>query len=154
VQRRAFAAQAVLASELGLPLVVHSRDAFAETLAILDNAGLRESPVLWHCFGQGPDQAREILSRGWHLSIPGTVTHARSDALRLAVAGVPLSSMVLETDSPFLAPEPWRGKTNEPAFLAFTSAAVAAAKGLPPETVWLETARTAKAFFGLERLPG
>lgn len=148
-QRRAFAAQAELARSLDAPLVVHSRDAIYDTLRILMDTGLSGRPVLWHCFGGDADIAREILAHGWHISIPGPVTFRKNDALREAVREIPLDRLVLETDCPFLAPEPWRGKRNEPAFLAFIAAAVADIKGLAPADLWLATARTAHAFFSL-----
>jgi TatD DNase family protein len=150
VQRRALAAQAELARSLGLPLVIHCRDAAPDTLRILLDQGLsRRWPVLWHCFGGDADLAREIVGHGWHVSIPGPVSFAKSDALRAAVAEIPLERLLLETDCPYLAPEPWRGKRNEPAFLAFTARAAAQARGMDPAELWLATGRNAETFFGI-----
>jgi TatD DNase family protein len=149
VQRQAFADQLALARDLDLPVVVHSRDAAEDTVAALLDLGLKDRPVLWHCFGHGPDLAAVATGHGWTLSIPGTVTYPRNTALMDAVRSTPLDRLVLETDCPYLAPEPWRGKRNEPAFLAFTAAKVAELKGLPAEEVWRATAANAERFFGL-----
>ncbi len=149
VQERAFREQLILARELGRPVVIHSRDAEAATLAILDDLGFRDHPLVWHCFGGGPDLAREVASRGFLVSVPGPVTYPKNTALAAAVAELDLSRLLLETDAPYLAPEPWRGKRNEPAFLVFTAARVAAIKGLDVAEVWRTTGENAKAFFGL-----
>ena len=149
VQRKAFQAQLELARETDMPVVIHSRAAEEETLRILDQAGFQGRALLWHCFGGGADLAREILHRGWQISIPGTVTFPKSQAMHKAIQEIPLSRMVLETDCPFLAPEPYRGKRNEPALTAFTARKVAELKGCDTPLVWEETGRTARDFFGI-----
>ena len=148
-QEAAFRVHLDLARQLDLPPVIHSRDAAERVLSVLDGMGFRDRPVLWHCFGQGPDLAQEILDRGWHVSIPGTVTYSKAFDLRAAVAQIPLERMVLETDCPYLAPEPWRGKQNHPALSGFTAQAVARIKGLDPAAVWLACGDTARRFFRL-----
>jgi len=148
-QLAVFRDQLALARELNLPPVIHCRDAVDETLAILKDMGCEGRPLLWHCFGLGRDIAEAIVDRGWTISVPGTVSYPKSIALREAVPAIPLERLVLETDCPFLAPEPWRGKTNEPAMLAFTAAAVAELRGLPVEELWARTGETARAFFGV-----
>ena len=148
-QQRCLADQLALAKELDLPVVIHSRDAEDDTVKALVAAGFAGRAVLWHCFGQGPDFARHILDQGWHISIPGPVTYRKNDPLRAAAAVIPLERMVLETDCPYLTPEPWRGKRNHPALMAFTARAVAEAQGTDTETVWRETAETARRFFGV-----
>lgn len=149
-QRDAFARQLELARELDAPVVIHSREALDETLGVLDELGFPGRSLLWHCFGGDADMARRILDRGWTLSFPGAVTWAGMDAVRDAVAAVPLDRLVLETDSPFLAPDPWRGKRNEPALIVFTAEAVARAGGWDVEDVWRAAADNAVRFFGLE----
>ncbi len=151
-QRAVFASQLDLARSLDIPVVVHSRDSLEDTLRILLDLGFAGRRVLWHCFGGDAAAAREVLSHGWFISIPGPVTYPKNEALRSAVTEIPLSRMALETDCPFLAPVPWRGKTNEPALMAFTAQAVAEAKGLDVRKVWLETGKTALNFFGLSGL--
>ena len=151
VQKEIFRTQLLLALRLDLPVVVHSREASDETLAILTETGFPGRPVLWHCFGGNSALARRILDNGWMISIPGVVTYSQNTELRQAVAEIPLEAMVLETDAPFLAPEPYRGKTNEPAFLGFTALAVAEIKGIPVERVWTLCAENARRYFGLDR---
>lgn len=150
VQERVFREQLELARQLDAPPVIHCREALAETLAVLDDMGFRDRPLVWHCFAGGPDMARGLLERGWTVSAPGAVTWKRSDEVRAAMAEIPLERMVLETDCPFLAPDPYRGKRNEPALAAFTAAAVASAKGLEPAEVWRATAATAGRVLGLD----
>ncbi|WP_428560780.1 MAG: TatD family hydrolase [Solidesulfovibrio sp. DCME] len=148
-QKRLFREQLALARGLGLPAVIHSRAAEADTLAVLDDMGFRDRPLVWHCFGGDATLAGEILSRGWHLSLPGPVTYPKNVALAEAVASMDLSRVLLETDAPYLAPEPWRGKRNEPAFLAFTCLRVAALTGRDPADVWRLTGDNARRLFGL-----
>lgn len=149
VQQKAFQAQLELARDLALPVVIHSRDAAEDTLNILDRVGFSHRPLLWHCFGAGPDLAAEILQRGWQISIPGTVTFPKAKALQQAVQGIPLSRMVLETDCPFLTPTPYRGKRNEPALVAFTAQKVAELLDEDISQVWKKTGQNAREFFGL-----
>ncbi len=149
-QREAFQAQLELARSKDIPVVIHSRDAEAETLRILLDMGFQDRPLLWHCFGEGPEAAARILGQGWILSIPGTVTYKKNHDLQAAVRTIPLERMVLETDCPFLAPEPYRGKRNEPAFTAFTAQAIAELRQEPVLRIWEETARTARGFFRLQ----
>ena len=150
-QREAFQAQLELARSKEIPVVIHSRDAEAETLNILLDMGFQDRPLLWHCFGGGEDAAVRILKQGWTLSIPGTVTYKNNPDLQAAVRTIPLERMVLETDCPFLAPEPYRGKRNEPAFTAFTAQTIAKLRQEPVLRIWEETARTARDFFSIDQ---
>ena len=147
LQKKVFAAQLRLARTLDLPVSIHCREAWDDTLAILEAEGFRDRPLLWHCFGGDAAMAREILGRGWHISIPGPVTFKKNDALRAAVAEIPLDRLHLETDCPYLAPEPWRGRQNEPALVVFTAREVARCKGLPVEELWLASGENSKLFF-------
>lgn len=148
-QIRAFVDQLHLAKELEKPVVIHSRDAYAETIRILHEQGFAGYPLLWHCFGGGSEEAREIVDAGWHISIPGPVTFPANTALREALALIPQDRLLLETDCPYLAPMPYRGKRNEPAYTAFTASRVAEALGLAPEVVWKRCGDNARTFFGL-----
>ena len=150
-QREAFQTQLELARSKEIPVVIHSREAEADTLHILLDMGFQDRPLLWHCFGGGPDAAFRILEQGWTLSIPGTVTYRNNPDLQAAVKTIPLERMVLETDCPFLAPEPYRGKRNEPAFTAFTAQTIAKLRQEPVLRIWEETARTARDFFNLRQ---
>jgi len=148
-QVRAFEDQLAMARELDLPVVIHSRSAEDRTLEILEKMSFQGRPVLWHCFGGDKDLAGKILDLGWTISIPGTVTFKKNTSLHEAVQTIPLDRMVLETDCPFLAPEPYRGKKNEPALAVFTARKVAELKGLDTESVWAGTGDTARQFFSL-----
>lgn len=147
-QRAVFEAQVALARERDLALVVHTRDAWADTLAILDNAGMPERTVI-HCFSGGPTEAAQCLERGAWLSFSGIVTFRNAQDVRDAAVLCPLDRLLVETDAPFLAPVPHRGKTNEPAFVALVGAAVATAKGLAPEVIETVTWANANRVFGL-----
>lgn len=149
-QRRWFLSQLALAKELDQPVVIHCRDAEDECLAILDQAGFAGRPLLWHCFGLGPDWARLITERGWHISVPGTVTYARAQALREAVKIIPADRLLLETDCPYLSPEPWRGKPNEPALLGFTAREIARLRGDETSRLWERCGNNTRRFFGLD----
>ncbi|MHC1701163.1 MAG: TatD family hydrolase [Humidesulfovibrio sp.] len=153
LQEQVFRAQLKLALDLGLPPVIHCREAFEDTLRVLLEEGLGGRKLLWHCFGGDEAQAKTILGHGWHVSIPGPVSYARNEALRRAVAAIPLERMLLETDCPYLSAEPWRGKRNHPALLGFTAQAVARIKDLPVDALWSTTGQNACTFFSLEDLP-
>ncbi|MBN2141455.1 MAG: TatD family hydrolase [Desulfovibrionaceae bacterium] len=150
VQVQAFRDQLGLARDLGLPVVVHSRNAANKTMEVLAGEGFRDYPLLWHCFGGDNILAKKVLANGWLISVPGTLTYNGNEAMRLAVLATPLERMVLETDCPYLAPEPWRGKRNHPALMAFTAARMAELKRLPAAEVWSRCAETATRFFNLD----
>jgi TatD DNase family protein len=145
-QEEAFRAQVRLAADRGLPLVIHSRDAWTETFDVLETEGVPARTV-FHCFTGGPDEARRALALGCWLSYSGIVSFKTADDLRAAAAITPPDRLLVETDAPFLAPVPHRGKPNEPAFLPAVGAALAAARGESIETVAAATRRNALAFF-------
>lgn len=150
VQKAAFVRQLDLARELNLPVVIHSRDANDDTVAILEKQGFKDYPVLWHCFGAGMELAEAVIGNGWHISIPGTVTfRKKSDDVQAAVARIPFERLMIETDCPYLAPEPWRGKRNHPALAVFTAQRIAQIKGRSLEDVWRATGDNARRFFNL-----
>ena len=135
VQERQFRAHIRAARETGLPLIVHTRDADDETLRVMSEEHDQNGPFpgLIHCFSGGPELAEKAVELGLYISISGIVTFKKADDLRQTVANVPLDRLLVETDSPFLAPVPNRGKRNEPAFTALTAACVADLKGIPQE---------------------
>ena len=145
-QDAAFRAQVRLAKDRGLPLVIHSRDAWPETFGVLESEGVPERTV-FHCFTGGPVEAERALALGCWLSYSGIVSFKTADDLRAAAALTPADRLLVETDSPFLAPVPHRGKTNEPAYLPAVGAALAAARNEPLETVAETTRKNALAFF-------
>lgn len=129
VQRRAFAEQIAVAHRLGLPLVIHSREAWDDTFAILDAEGVPERTIL-HCFTGGPDEARRCLDRGAFVSFSGIVTFKGAPEVAAAAAIVPLERTLVETDSPFLAPVPHRGRPNRPAWVPHVGAHLAEIHGV------------------------
>lgn len=133
-QGQAFAAQISLARERDLALVVHTRDAWEDTFAILDGEGPLDRWIL-HCFTGGPEEARRALDRGAYLSFSGIVSFKNASDVQAAAELCPLDRMLVETDSPFLAPVPNRGRPNQPAWVPLVGAAVAGLKGLPVEEV-------------------
>jgi TatD DNase family protein len=116
--------QLALAVGHDLAVVLHVRDAFEDLFAVLDDVGVPPRTVV-HCFSAGPDEARRCVAAGMTISIAGIVTFKNADALRAALAEVPLDGLLVETDSPFLAPVPHRGRVNEPAFVAVVGEVVA-----------------------------
>ena len=147
VQRRVFAEQVALARRWGLALVVHTRDAWEDTFAVLGSEGVPERTV-FHCFTGGPDEAGRALDLGACLSFSGIVTFKSADDVRGAAAICPLDRLLVETDAPYLAPVPHRGAANGPAYLPLVGAGVAAAKRLPVEEVEQASWSTAERVFG------
>jgi TatD DNase family protein len=145
-QEEAFRAQLRLARDRGLPLVIHSRDAWAETFGVLESEGVPDRTV-FHCFTGGPAEAERALALGCWLSYSGIVSFKTADELRAAAAITPADRMLVETDSPFLAPVPHRGRTNQPAYLPAVGAALAAARGESVDEVATVTRTNALAFF-------
>jgi len=148
-QRRWFREQLVRARELGLPVVIHDRDAHAETLEILKEElrdGLRG---VFHCFSGDEAMAREVLRLGFFVSVPGTITYPRNERLRRVVASVPVERVLLETDCPFLSPQPLRGRRNEPAHIIHTAREVARVRGLTVDDVARITSRASHDLFGV-----
>ncbi len=127
-----FEAQAAMAAQAGLPLLVHSREAFADTLAVAGGAA-GQIPVVIHCFGYGAREAEAFLERGCHLSFAGNLTYRKSEGLREALAAAPLDRILFETDSPYMNPMPRRGEPSTSLDLGRTMAAAAEIRGLPLE---------------------
>jgi TatD DNase family protein len=148
VQRRVFAEQIDLANELDLPLVIHTRDAWRETFEILDERGVPRRTV-FHCFTGGPQDAEGCLERAAMLSISGIVTFPSASELREAVANTPLTSLMVETDTPYLAPAPHRGRPNRPALVALVGAAIAELHDVPVPNVAASTTANARRFYEL-----
>lgn len=144
-QRRLFESQLELADELELPVVIHSRDAEAETAEVL--AGF-EGTVVLHCFSS-PALLPIALERRYYVSFAGNVTYPKASDLRAAAASVSADRLLVETDSPYLAPQPVRGRPNEPAHLVHTVAALEEVRGADPTPLALQTHVNAAAAFGL-----
>lgn len=149
VQKSVFAEHIALAHEHDLPLVIHTRDAWDDTFDILDAEGVPDRTV-FHCFTGGPEEARGGLDRGIVISVSGIVTFKNATDLQQAVRLAPLDQLMIETDSPYLAPVPHRGKPNRPANVVHVGEAVAALHDVDSETVAGVTSSRASAFYGLE----
>jgi TatD DNase family protein len=130
-QRRLFEAQLALAADTGLPVVIHCRAAAAETAAVL---GSHPGTVILHCFSE-PDLLAPALDHGWYVSFAGNVTYPKAEALRAAAAAVPDDRLLAETDSPYLSPQPVRGRRNEPAHVVHTVDCLARVRGTDSRTL-------------------
>ena len=148
-QRRAFAAQVGLALEHDLALVIHTREAWDDTFAVLRSESTPDRTV-FHCFTGGPGEAERALATGAALSFSGIVSFTGASELRRAAGLCPLERLLVETDSPFLAPVPKRGQPNRPGWLPLVGAALAGAKGVAVEAVEHATTANAAALFRLE----
>lgn len=148
-QREAFSAQLTVAGELDLPVVVHSRDSEEDTLAILDRSGIASERVVLHCFSSSAGMLAEGVERGYYVSFSGMVTFRRYPAEEL-VRLVPSDRLLAETDAPYLAPVPNRGKRNEPAFVVETVARLAELRGEPVEETAARTRANARRFYELD----
>jgi TatD DNase family protein len=144
VQEQVFRTHIAASHVTGLPLIIHAREADGEIAAIL--ADEKPPPGVLHCFTGGRALAEAAVTLGFYISISGIVTFRNAEDLRAIVRDLPLDRLLVETDAPYLAPVPYRGKRNEPAFVTATAAAVAALKGIEPEAL---AAATTENFFQL-----
>ncbi len=152
VQIRRFREQIALAGELHLPIVVHDRDAHQETLEILRSERAEELGGIIHCFSGDYSMAKQCLDMGFCISIPGTITFRNAGPFQDMVRKLPLESLLVETDAPFLTPVPFRGKRNEPSFVRYTAQKIAELKGISFERVAEVTSANALRVFRLEHL--
>ena len=148
VQRRVFAEQIQLAHDRRLPLIIHTRDAWDDTFAILGDSGVPPTTIL-HCFTGGPDEARRALDIGALLSFSGIVTFKAASEVQAAATLCPLDRMLVETDSPYLAPMPHRGKPNRPGWVPHVGQFIADLRDVPVAEVAATTTENARRAFGL-----
>ena len=148
-QRKIFQAQLELAQRAELPVIIHDRDAHEEVYATLEKMGKGERKGIIHCFSGDRDLADAFIALGYYISIPGTVTYKKAIQIKEVVAAIPLDRMLVETDAPFLAPVPRRGKRNEPSLVTHTAREIAKLRDIPFETVAEQTTRNARTIFGL-----
>ncbi|MEA3031527.1 MAG: TatD DNase family protein [Sphingomonadales bacterium] len=147
-QRQSFRSHIAAARESGLPLIVHTRDAEEDTYSILaEEMGKGRYPALIHCFTAGQDFADKVLALGLFISISGIVTFKNARELQAVAKTIPLDRLLIETDSPFLAPVPHRGRPCEPAYVADTARYLAALRGEPLEQLAAETSANFRALF-------
>lgn len=149
VQIQCFEEQLVLAKQWNLPIIIHCRDAFEDTYNILRKIGLGPRGGVMHCFTGNREQAKEAVDLGLMISFSGIVTFKTAHDLKDAAKSLDLSQMVIETDCPFLAPVPFRGKPNEPSFLPETARVLAHLKGVPLEEIKEKTTENASRLFSI-----
>ncbi len=147
VQRAVFRRQVRLARELGLPVIIHTREADAETAALLEEEKAGEVGGVIHCFTGGTELASRALGLGFSISFSGIVAFPRSETIQEVARTVPLDRLLVETDAPFLAPPPHRGKRNEPAFVVEVARRVAALRGAPVEEIAAATLANFRRIF-------
>ncbi len=149
-QRAAFEAQLVIAKKLGCPVVVHSRGAFAECVAMIDASGVDWTRVVFHCFTEGAAEMAELTRRGGFGSFTGILTYKTAENIRAAAKAQGLARFMLETDAPYLTPLPHRGKPNEPAFVRHTAEfAAREVFGVDDQELARVSSANARKFFGL-----
>ena len=149
-QRRVFIEHLKIAEQLKLPVVIHSREAFDETINILDEFAKGIEKIVFHCFPGSDEQAKMILDRGWFVSFTGVVTFKNAHIVRKAVEAVPIERLMLETDCPYMSPEPMRKqKINEPSLMVHTASFIANLKHIELENFAEIAAKTSKDFFNI-----
>ena len=146
-QRERFRVHIRAARETGKPLVIHTRSASADTLAILREEGSQGVRGVFHCFTESDDVARAALDLGFHISFSGILTFKNAAALREVARWVPLDRLLIETDSPYLAPVPHRGKPNQPAYVPWVARQLAELRGVTPEAIGIATGRNFQQLF-------
>jgi TatD DNase family protein len=148
IQRQAFRQQLELASDRALPVVIHTREAFDETVAIVREYAPKLVGGVFHCFPGNSEDARRVIDMGFCISVGGVITFPDSRMSHLAVEA-PLEKMILETDSPYLTPQPFRGQQNQPAYVGYVYRKLAELKGLPLSEVETTVDRTCRKLFRL-----
>jgi TatD DNase family protein len=149
-QRQVFIRQIEVAREYNLPLVIHDREAHQDVLAIMRDYGAGQTGGVLHCFSGDLDMAQQVLSMGFYLGIAGVITYKKNAGLRSLAAQAPKERLLLETDCPYLAPEPLRGRKNQPAYIRYTAQTLAEAWGLPLPATIAQTTANSERLFNLE----
>ena len=150
-QQRVFREQLALARELNLPVVIHNRDAHADVLHILTSDGVGPAGGVMHCFSGSWEMAGQFMKLGLYISLAGPVTFTGAPKLAEVASRLPVGRLLVETDCPYLAPVPYRGRRNEPALVRLVAEKVASLRGMPLEELAACTAQNARAVFGLRR---
>ncbi len=147
IQREVFARQLEMAREAARPVIIHTREAWPDTLRLIEEA--RPASGIMHCFSGGPEEAAQSLALGFHISFAGVVTFPKALEVQAAARMVPLDRLLIETDAPYLAPVPHRGKRNEPAFVVETARKLAELRGVTVEEIASVTAENFRRLFGM-----
>lgn len=147
-QRDCFVSHLEIAAELDLPVIIHSREAFDETIKVLESSDAQK--VVFHCFSGSAEQAKAVLDKGYYVSFTGVVTFKNAEKTRKAATAVAIERLMIETDAPYMSPEPMRKqKVNEPSLLAHTGRFLAELKGMEPAEFAKQVTDTTKRFFAL-----
>ncbi|ETY75417.1 TatD family hydrolase [Lactiplantibacillus fabifermentans] len=149
-QRQVFARQVAIAKDMGLPISVHNRDAFEDTYKILKAADIRDTGGVMHSFNGDPEWLKRFLDLGMHISYSGVASFKHADEVHESVKQTPADVLMVETDAPYLTPEPYRGKQNEPAFTHYVVDAVAKLRETTPAAIAAQTYQNAKDLFKIE----
>jgi TatD DNase family protein len=149
MQVKAFKRQLEMALDLELPVIIHDREAHTELLEILEEMRKGKAEGVIHCFSGDYDMATALIEMGYHISIPGTVTYKKGLQVQEVATRIPLDRLLVETDAPFLAPVPHRGKRNEPLYVTYTVQKIAQLRNMEFQEVALQTAENAKRVFDL-----
>ena len=149
IQKIWFERQLRLAQKLGLPYVVHDRDAHADVLEIIKKVGYFNGVM--HCFSGSVEMAKEVTKMGMYVSIAGQVTFKNAPKVQAVAASVPLDKLLIETDSPYLTPEPFRGKRNNSGYVKYTAAKIAELRGITTEEIAAITMENGKKFYNISR---
>ena len=149
LQEEAFRQQLSLANELGCPVIIHSRNAFEDTVRMIDESGFDWSKIVFHCFAYGPDEIAQVNQRGGRASFTGIVTYKNAPDVRVALQSQGIERLMLETDCPYLTPEPHRGKSNEPALITHIAQKCADTLKVDLEALSEQTTENTKRFFNL-----
>jgi len=146
-QFTAFRAQLALAREVGLPVIIHCREAYGDVLDVLEAGGVEGIGGVMHCWGGTQREAERALASGLHLGFGGTLTFKNAAPTREVARAVPLDRVLVETDAPYLAPVPYRGKRNEPAYTRLVVEKLAEIRGLPPDSIAAATTENVRRLF-------
>ncbi|SEA47386.1 TatD family hydrolase [Desulfuromusa kysingii] len=149
IQRYAFRRQIRLAREMGKPIIIHDRDAHNEVIQILKEEKSSEIGGVLHCFSGDLQIAEQCLELGFYLSFTGTITYPKNQEIRDVIKHIPIDRMLVETDCPYLSPQKFRGKRNEPALVRYTAEKIAEIKDLTIEDVAIITSANCRSLFGL-----
>ena len=147
IQQQAFRAQLALAAELDLPVIVHDREAHADCLAII--GAFPQVTGVFHCFSGSAEMAQELVSKGWYIGFTGVLTFKNARRAVEAAAAIPMDRIVLETDCPYMAPEPHRGRRNDPRNLPYMAQKLAEIKGIPPDQAAAQALANGKRLYRL-----
>lgn len=150
VQRKRFIEQLDLAKEVGLPVIIHSRDAAKDTFDILKEAQDGSLKGVLHCYSGSVEMAMEYIKLGFYISLAGPITFKKARVSREVAKAVPLDKLLIETDAPYLTPEPYRGKRNEPLYVRYVAGTIAEVRGISFEEVALKTAENTKRLFNIK----